>query len=332
MYTIPPKKMIAINILNILRKYSDMDHRLTGQEIMEYLKKDYYMEVDRKTVKRNLMNLTELDYGIDYEEIARTDAKGKETSICTNWYIQREFDDSELRFLIDSLLFSRVPSSHCRKLIDKLKDLSNIYFEKKLGHIYSTITGSRENKELFFTVDVLSEAIEKKKKVSFVYNAYGTDKNMHPRREKPYVVSPLAMTALNGRYYLVCMAEGYDTVVNYRIDRITGITMLNEKAKSNEKLNLSEYMAERPYMFAGKSERIRMKIDERVVDQAVDWFGDKIRFETGDNCIMAEVQANSEAFFHWALQYGLWVEVTAPAQLRNKIISAVDSIKEKYSA
>ena len=32
----------------------------------------------RKTVKRNLMNLTELDYGIDYEEIARTDAKGKE--------------------------------------------------------------------------------------------------------------------------------------------------------------------------------------------------------------------------------------------------------------
>lgn len=105
MYTIPPKKMIIINILNILKKYSDMDHRLTGQEIMEHLKKEYYMDVDRKTVKRNLMNLLDLDCGIDYEEITRTDNKGKETSICTNWYIQRDFDDSELRLIIDSLLF-----------------------------------------------------------------------------------------------------------------------------------------------------------------------------------------------------------------------------------
>ncbi|MBQ8540632.1 MAG: WYL domain-containing protein [Clostridia bacterium] len=332
MYTIPPKKMITINILNILRKYSDMDHRLTGQEIMEYLKKDYYMDVDRKTVKRNLMNLTELDYGIDYEEITRTDAKGRESSICTNWYIQREFDDSELRFLIDSLLFARVPSSQCRKLIEKLKGLSNIYFEKKLSHIYTNMAAESVNKELFYTVDVLSEAIEKKKKVSFVYNAYGRDKKLHPRREKLYVVSPYAMVALNGRYYLLCTSDNYDTVGNYRIDRITGITMLNEKAKSNEKLNISEYMAERPYMFTGKSERIRIKIDERVVDQAVDWFGDKIKFEQSSGETFAEVYANREAFFHWALQYGLWVEVLAPADLRNKMVSAIERMRAKYTA
>ena len=49
--------MIIINILEILKKYSDMDHRLTQADIMEKLKKEYYMDVDRKTVKRNLMNL-----------------------------------------------------------------------------------------------------------------------------------------------------------------------------------------------------------------------------------------------------------------------------------
>ena len=80
MYTIPPKKMIIINILNILKKYSDMDHRLTQQDIAEKLKKDYYMDVDRKTVKRNLMDLLDLDCGIEYTEIPRKDEKGNETS------------------------------------------------------------------------------------------------------------------------------------------------------------------------------------------------------------------------------------------------------------
>ena len=37
MYTIPPKKMIIINILNILKKYSDTEHRLTQQDIMDRL-------------------------------------------------------------------------------------------------------------------------------------------------------------------------------------------------------------------------------------------------------------------------------------------------------
>lgn len=52
--------MVIINILDILKKYTDMDHRLTQAEIADILKKEYYMEVDRKTVKRNLLNLLDL--------------------------------------------------------------------------------------------------------------------------------------------------------------------------------------------------------------------------------------------------------------------------------
>lgn len=66
------------NILEILKKYTDMDHRLTQAEIADILKKEYYMEVDRKTVKRNLFNLLDLDCGIDYTEVARTDKNGND--------------------------------------------------------------------------------------------------------------------------------------------------------------------------------------------------------------------------------------------------------------
>ena len=53
MYTIQPKKLLIINILDILRKYTDENHRLSQKEIVEILNSKYNMEVNRKTVKRN---------------------------------------------------------------------------------------------------------------------------------------------------------------------------------------------------------------------------------------------------------------------------------------
>ena len=47
MYTIPPKKMIIINIIEILKKYTDMDHRLTQAEIKKII-----MEVSLKKCPR----------------------------------------------------------------------------------------------------------------------------------------------------------------------------------------------------------------------------------------------------------------------------------------
>lgn len=217
------------------------------------------MDVDRRTVKRNLMNLLDFDFGIDYTEIIKKNEKGEEIPICTDWYITREFDDSEIRLLIDSVLFSKtIPQKQCKKLIDKLKGLSNIYFEKKVNHICSLPEIRPENKELFYTIDVLDEAISKGKKVSFIYNSYGTDKKLHPKREREYVINPYQMVATNGRYYLICNYDKYDTLSNYRIDRITGIKMMNEKRKSiNElkegEINLPKHMAEHLYMFAGES-------------------------------------------------------------------------------
>ena len=339
MYTIPPKKMVIINILDILKKYSDMDHRLTQQDIIEILKKEYYMVVDRKTVKRNLMNLLDLNCGIDYTEIARQDENGKETSICTDWYIVREFDDSELRLLIDSLLFSKhIPYSQCKELIEKLKSLSNVYFDKKIKHVCNLPENQPENKELFFTIDTIDEAISQNKKVSFIYNSYGADKKLHPKRESEYVVNPYQMVATNGRYYLICNYDKYDNISNYRIDRITGIKILDEPAKPLSKLkegelNLPKHMAEHLYMFAGESVRASFKAKNYIIDQVIDWFGKDVEIEplNDDECIV-KVMVNKEAFFHWSLQYGMHIEVLEPADLRSKIAEAIRHMNEKYSA
>lgn len=337
MYTIPPKKMIIINILDILKKYTDMDHRLTQAEIMDILKKEYSMDIDRKTVKRNLMNLLDLDCGIDYTEISRKDENGNESTICTDWYIQREFTDAELRILIDSLLFSKsIPHKQCKDLIGKIKGLSNIYFDKKVGHICNLPDSQPQNKELFYTIDILDEAISQNKKVAFLYNSYGPDKKLHPKREAEYIVNPYQMAATNGRYYLICNYDKYDNLSNYRIDRITNIRILDEKRKPMNRLadgqwNLPKHMAEHLYMFAGRSIRAKFKADNSIIDQIIDWFGMDVEFRpTNENNSLATVQVNEDAFFYWAMQYGLYIEVLEPADMRERIKQAHETISAKY--
>ena len=94
MYTKQPKKMIIINILDILKRYTDENHRLSQREIMDILEREYDMKVDRKAVKRNLMNLIDFGYQVEYSESIRQGKNGEEEIIFTDWYLEKDFTDS----------------------------------------------------------------------------------------------------------------------------------------------------------------------------------------------------------------------------------------------
>ena len=53
------KKLALLRILHILQKYSDDTHPLTQDDIVDYLYKDYGIEVERKAVGRQLALLHE---------------------------------------------------------------------------------------------------------------------------------------------------------------------------------------------------------------------------------------------------------------------------------
>ena len=61
MYGQQPKKRMILCILEILKKYTDEQHRLSQKEVMDLLEKEYEMQVDRKSVKANLEDLMEFD-------------------------------------------------------------------------------------------------------------------------------------------------------------------------------------------------------------------------------------------------------------------------------
>lgn len=66
-----PKKLLIMNILDILRKYSDEEHRLSQKDIAEILKTEYDMTADHKAIRRNILNLMDCGYNIEYSESIR---------------------------------------------------------------------------------------------------------------------------------------------------------------------------------------------------------------------------------------------------------------------
>ena len=71
-----------MNILDILQRYTDEDHRLSQKDIIDILANEYDMKADRKSIRRNIMNLMDCGYEIEYSESIRMvpvrDKKGQQ--------------------------------------------------------------------------------------------------------------------------------------------------------------------------------------------------------------------------------------------------------------
>lgn len=321
------KRMLNFLILDILREYSDEDHHLTQQEILRLLKLNYDVECDRRSVKSNVEALKTFGYDIDMEN-----------GYCL---LERTFEESELRMLIDSVLFSKnISQSVAQSLISRLKEQGNRYFRAKVPHIYS-LPEMRyaDNTQVMYNLDVLNTAIAEKKKVSFVYNSYGTDFKLHPKRKERYVVSPYQLVANNGWYYLIANYDKYDDASHYRIDKITKIEIIEERSKPasmvkemEKGFSLPRHMAEHIYMYSGDSISVKLLVDIDIMNELVDWFGKDFRIlEKYDKTMKILVKCNEEAMRYWALQYGPHVEVLEPEHLRERVREAVNSMAEKYN-
>lgn len=346
----PPKKLLIMNILDILNRYTDEDHRLSQREIAEILEKEYDMKADRKAVRRNLLDLMECGYNIEYSESVRRVPNAKtgeleESYIWSDFYLVRDFTDSELRLLIDSLLFSmHIPRNQCATLVEKLEKLSSVYFRSRVAHITKAPEDRADNKQLFWNIEVLDEAISRKRKVFFHYLEYGTDKKLHKRTrpdgsEREYVISPYQMAARAGKYYLICNNDKYDDISNYRLDRITDIRVLDEPARpfetleqaNGKTLDLSEYMREHPYMFSSENDRVTLRITRSMVGDVIDVFGEDARFfgET-DSHVCVSVYTNAMAAKQFAKDYIPDAEIIAPDALRQELRRDLENALTAY--
>jgi len=325
---ISEKKGSILYTLEILKQYSDDDHLLTYEMIIEKLYKVYGIEIERKTVARDISILQNFGY-----DIVKKGNRGLYLGF-------RDLEEGELLYLIDAIYSSHsMPTKYAKDLVERLtKDHSN-YKKKKYKYLEKIDDGVRtDNKEIFWTIEILNEAIEKKKKVEFQYGAYGLDKKLNLKGDgKFYKINPYFMVNNKGKYYLVCNYDKYDDISNYKIDCISNVKILDEDVKpitsltNQENFSMKNYIKEHIYMAFGKSVKAKVKINtEDKVNDFIEWFGKDVEFQKFNDEIVATLKVNEESLIFWALQYGRHVEILEPLETRNKIIQVIDDMKKQY--
>ena len=322
------KKLYILYILEILQKYSDIDHKLRQQDIIDYMKRDYDVICERKTVSRNLGDLRDAGYEIEY------DSDGY-------YFDGRTFEESELRLLIDSVLASRyIPRKQAASRIDKLIGQASIYFKNRVKHVYSLDNMERaENNELFWNLECIGEAIEADSKIAFFYNKYGADRKLHRTTDKKHLVNPYYIAVANGRYYLVGNNDRYNDVTHFRIERISSIEITDSARKPKEQLRdfrdgqgLSKHMLEHVYMFSGESARVILKVRPDGINDVIDWLGRDVGIRDEGDYLLVDTVTNKQAMKYWAVQFGEKVEVLEPPDLRAAVGKMAADMNDRYSA
>ena len=328
MPTLEPKKLALLRIWQILLKHSDYDHPLTQEDIIDYLYKEYGIEMERKAIGKNIADLR--DAGIEI------------LSCRAGSYIEsREFEDSELRLLIDGVLQSKhITAKHSKDLIEKLCGLSNKYFRSHVKNVYSVNDWSKtDNQALFYNIDVIDEAIAAGKQVQYDYNKYGVDAKLH--KTSFARLSPYQLILHNQRYYLMGYSSYWRNMSFHRLDRITNMRICDRPAVPltdvpgyESGIDFKIIASTMPYMYTDAPERIEFIADEKIVDQIVDWFGLEIKMAVMPNNpgkVLVEILASPNAMEHWALQYLNYVEVTKPESLRERIKESLQVGIGKYN-
>ena len=339
------KKYVLFKIVQILKGYSDREHPMLQKELVEKLHELDYT-TDRSTVRRALIDLTSDPESRvhSYANETHEEIDSEREYYFSGIYYDQEFTEAELRWLIDGILYSRnVPHAERDLIISKLCELGNNRFQKYMNMKKIRRLAEEEpmNDQLFVNIEKIGHAIDEGKKITTVYNYMGPDFELHPVYGNPnyhQLLNPYAMVCRNGFYFLICNKDNHNDMTNYRIDRMTNVTITDLAIKSPRELdgfeagwNLQEYMEQNINMAFGKPELITFKATTRGIPYVIDAFGKNVEIKEMDT---GEYHCTVRIPFYdmerWALENWKEITVLSPKQLVNSIQSAAQEIMQQY--
>lgn len=302
-------KQTGFAILEVLKKYSDENHRLRQQQIIDLVEKDTGLVHARKSIRKDLRELVAAGYPLRFEK---------------GWYYEHEFCPAELNLIIDSIRTSTgITASQRDELIRKISRLGGDWYAKD----ESNKQLRPANPQFLYVLDILHEAMERGTKVSFFYGNYGTDKQLHYRcrddgKPRDYLINPYHILTTNGRYYLICNVDKYDTIAHFRVERIMDIQPTDMPIKPLEQIegcengiDIQKYVNDHPYMYNGKVKKHVLNLRSESINDVLDWFGmDSIIEMINDQVIKVTVRADDVSFDYWCRRYSEHLKIPENTQ------------------
>ena len=326
------KKTSIILILKVLEEFSDENHYLTQQNIIDKVDALYGIELERKSVANSLMLLEELGYDIN---------KGPRGGFAL---LSRNLEKSEVTFLVDAIFSSKsISGKQAKELTEKVSSGLSKYDRKSYEYLNKSSEVSRTtNKEVFLTIDLINDAIKRNKWVGFKYVDYDENGQETLRFDGyEYHRSPCYLVNNFGRYYFLGYGYKHDGVSAYRLDYMKDVYIMEDRERLDPKTlkefkkynSFTDYMNDHIYLFDGDTIEVKMKLNNpSIVKYLYDWFGKNARIYKENDELMATVKCNETAFFYWAMQYGQHLHIISPQSMVDLITLAASEILKQYNS
>lgn len=321
-------KLRPLYLAKILYEQTDEEHYLTTVQLINILEEKYGISAHRQTIKSEIELLRK--FGIEIEEVKSVQNR---YNICS-----REFENSELKLLIDSVESAKfITARKSKELVAKLSSLAGDYGAEKLkrnvcceGRIKS------DNERIYIIVDTINEAINEGKKISFPYFQYNVKKQHQLKHDgEAYVLSPLHLVWNGDFYYLVGVAED-NTIRNFRVDRIAKCPTILEENSSQapEDFNIDDYINTTFRMFNAEHTDVELLCDNDVIDSIIDRFGENIEITEAatENFKITVNVATSHIFYSWIFGFGGKVKILGPDMVREEYVAMLDKARESASS
>ena len=322
------QKLKMLYLAQLFSRETDDTHKLTMPEIIAKLAADG-VNADRKTLYQDFDELRRFGFDIISEK------EGK------NYYYylgSRDFELPELKLLVDSVQSSKfITDKKSGQLIKKLESLVSRYEGSQL-HRQVIIAGRVKtmNESIYYNVDKIHAAIGTDRQIRFKYFDWNLKKEMEPRYGgKWYQLSPWALMWDDEKYYLVAYDSKHETIIHYRVDKMTQIGILDEKREGHEafrKFNIAHYTNTLFGMFAGDETKVTIEAENRLVSVFIDRFGKDIIIAPvdEDHFRTTVTVAVSKQFFGWIMGIDGDVRIVAPDSVVKQIRAEIESLAERY--
>ena len=323
--------MRLLTLIEILQKETDEEHPIPAHILCEKLQ-ERGIPSERKTLYRDFTTLS--CYGI---EIIKTRFPSP------GFFLgNRKFELPEIRLLLDAVVTAPfITPKKTAELIEKLCGQLSIYqAEQVKKQIFINQRVKFKNEEIYYTINTINYAISQKKKISFIYyHRTIQNKKIGFKEGKNFLVSPYALLWANDKYYLAGNYEKYDTIGNYRIDRmrhtqITAQTIrpFQEVSIYQDYFDTADYLKKTFNMFSGTPQIIELQCKYDFLETFLDKFGDSVNIveQTEQTFTVRAKVYSSSGLVEWLMQYGDRVTVISPEDLKQQVVERIQKMRKLY--
>ena len=308
-------KLRLLRLLELLQTESDELNPISIAQITAMMKERWGIEAYRTTIQKDVEALHAAGYEI--ETIRSTQNRYYLTS--------RTFELPELKLLLDAVESSKfITQKKSRILASKLLSLTSRHTAVGLKRNISIADRIKpHNEHIYYYIDVINEAINMRRKISFRYFAYTSSKKKALKNDGiPYVLSPYTLTWNGDCYYVVGWSDKHGKVATFRVDRIFETPeILAEKAVVKPKeYSIADFAEKAFQLFDADRTKVTLLCDAAAMNSVIDHFGDQAKTTPIDDStfrLVAEVSL-SPTFFAWVFQFGGKVKILKPIEAIEK--------------